>query len=108
MLFTKVRLKNKTDPKLQSGFLFLGTCRFHWTENDSELDCETAITRVDDNDPFMKNCALDGFLVLTESDIPGASLNSKQPQELNIHQLKRWLACRGAPVTGKKPDLVER
>jgi len=40
--------------------------------------------------------------MLTEADIPGASLNNKDPFELNILQLKRWLACHGAPLTGKK------
>jgi len=49
-----------------------------------------------------------GFELLSESDIPGASLDGKQPSELNLTQLKRWLACRGAPTNGKKPQLVER
>jgi len=44
--------------------------------------------------------------VLEESDIPGASLHGKKPRELNKMQLKRWLSCRGAPVTGKKSELV--
>ena len=48
-----------------------------------------------------------GLLLLTESDVPGASLNGKNPGELNVVQL-RWLACRGAPITGKKPELIER
>lgn len=42
--------------------------------------------------------------LLTEKDIPGASLHGKDPSELNVIQLKRWLICRGAPVTGKKPE----
>jgi len=46
--------------------------------------------------------------MLHESDIPGASLDDKSPSELNVTQLKRWLACRGAPVNGKKPELIER
>ena len=50
---------------------------------------------------------IDVFL-LDESDIPGASLNGKIPSELNVTQLKRWLACQGAPVNGKKPELIER
>jgi len=50
----------------------------------------------------------DDLPVFTEADIPGSSLNGKEPSELNIVQLKRWLACRGAPVSGKKPQLVER
>ena len=48
------------------------------------------------------------IIMLNETDIPGASLNGKAPSELNVVQLKRWLACRGAPVSGKKPELVER
>ena len=50
----------------------------------------------------------DDLPVFTEADIPGSSLNGKEPSELNVVQLKRWLACRGAPVSGKKPQLVER
>ena len=46
--------------------------------------------------------------VLEDSDIPGVSLNAKKPCELNITQLKRWLSCQGAPVTGKKAELIER
>ena len=67
---------------------------------------EGSHNRKDDDDPFQKNCPSDNFLVLIESDIPGASLNGKTPQQLNVHQLKRWLACRGAPLKGKKPDKV--
>ena len=50
----------------------------------------------------------DDFAVLTENDVPGSALNGKQPHELNILQLKRWLACRGAPITGNKLELIER
>ena len=46
---------------------------------------------------------LDYNILLTEADIPGASLDGKHPEELNFPQLKRWLACQGAPVSGKKP-----
>ena len=48
------------------------------------------------------------LLLLTESDIPGASLNGKDPSELNVVQLRQWLACHGAPSAGKKPKLIER
>ena len=48
------------------------------------------------------------FCLLEERDIPGAFLNGKKPLELNVTQLKRWLTCQGAPVTGKKAELVER
>lgn len=52
--------------------------------------------------------SLDDDILLTETDIPGASLDGKHPTELNVAQLKRWLTCRGAPVSGKKPKLIER
>ena len=45
---------------------------------------------------------------LRECDIPGASLNGKKPAELNVVQLRRWLACRGAPLSGRKAELIER
>ena len=48
------------------------------------------------------------ILLLTENDIPGASLDGKHPSELNVTQLKRWLVCQGAPVNGKKPELIDQ
>ena len=55
------------------------------------------------------DCQRTDVTLLDESDIAGASLNGKSPSELSVTQLKRWLACRGAPVTrGKKPELIER
>ena len=51
---------------------------------------------------------VDAIITLDESDIPGTSLNGKKPSQLNFTQLKRWLACCGAPPTGKKPKLMER
>jgi len=48
------------------------------------------------------------FELLRERDIPGASLDGKKPRKLNVAQLKRWLACRGVPTSGKKPQLIER
>jgi len=45
----------------------------------------------------------DSILLLT-----GSSVSGRNPAELNVIQLKRWLACRDAPVTGKKPQLIER
>lgn len=45
-----------------------------------------------------------------EDDLVGdfELLNGKTPRELNDHQLKRWLSCHGAPVSGKKPELIAR
>ena len=51
---------------------------------------------------------VDKIITLDECDIPGASLNGKKPSQLNVLQLKRWLACRGAPLAGRKPELIER
>ena len=50
----------------------------------------------------------DDVLLLTEKDVPGSSLSGKELAKLGIVQLKRWLTCRGAPVTGKKLQLIER
>ena len=48
--------------------------------------------------------------ILTENDIPGASLLGRKPEELSNSELKFWLKCRGD--TGKglktKAELVKR
>ena len=63
-------------------------------------------------DPYLNDLCvetdLEGVLLMTEKDIPGASLNGKDPSELQVVQLRRWLACRGAPTAGNKPELIER
>lgn len=43
-----------------------------------------------------------------ESDIPGASLCGRDPRQLKIPGLKRWLVCRGGSARGNKADLVAR
>ena len=65
---------------------------------------------IEDNENVVEEDESDqeDLLLLEESDIPGASLNGKQPCQLNVTELKRWLLCRGAPLTGKKPELIER
>lgn len=40
-----------------------------------------------------EDCQDIDVVLLDEYDIPGASLNGKSPSELNVTQLKRWLAC---------------
>ena len=61
-----------------------------------------------EKEPSLKEIDSRDIILLTEADVPGASLNNKDPSELNVTQLKRWLTCRGAPLTGKKPELIER
>ena len=46
--------------------------------------------------------------IFDEKDIPGASLNGRDPSYLKIPELKRWLLCRNASMKGKKADLVLR
>jgi len=45
---------------------------------------------------------------LRKEDIPGASLSGKSAEDLNVEQLKWWLACRGAHKSGRKAELVQR
>ena len=45
---------------------------------------------------------------ISKLDIPGTSLNGRNPADLTIPQLKQWLKCRNAPMKGKKADLVPR
>ena len=53
-------------------------------------------------------CFTDEIILFDEMDIPGASINGKKPCQLNVTQLKWWFACRGAPLSGRKPELIER
>ena len=48
--------------------------------------------------------------VLTEEDIPGASLHGRKPCELKNDELKFWLRCRGDRAKGlkTKAELVKR
>ena len=47
-------------------------------------------------------------VLLTQDDIPGASLGNQDPKQLTVKQLKFWLSCRGARTSGKKDELVAR
>ena len=48
-------------------------------------------------------------LVLTEEDIPGASLpDDRDLKSFNVSVLKCWLACRGPARSGNKPELIAR
>ena len=49
--------------------------------------------------------------VLTEADIPGASLEGRAPEALKVAELKFWLRCRGAVGLSKlktKNEYVQR
>ena len=48
--------------------------------------------------------------ILTEADIPGASLLGQKPSELKNEELKFWLRCRDDPAKGlkTKAELVRR
>ena len=46
--------------------------------------------------------ALSIQLLLSEDDIPGASLCGRSPANLKIDELRFWLKCRGDPSKGLK------
>ena len=45
--------------------------------------------------------------ILTEDDVPGASLKGRKPEQLKNDELKRWLRCRGTSVSGTCMQLLE-
>ena len=49
-------------------------------------------------------------VILTEDDIPGASLAGRNPCSLKNEELKFWLRCRGDSLKGlkTKAQLVKR
>jgi len=48
------------------------------------------------------------IVILDKCNRLGASLNGKTFSQFTVIQLKRWFACRGAPMSGRKPELIER
>ena len=46
--------------------------------------------------------------ILTEDDVPGASLKGRKPEQLKNDELKGWLRCRGEIVSGTRVQLLER
>ena len=46
------------------------------------------------------------MMALQEKDISGASLRGGDPSELKITEIKRWLACRDAPLKGRMADQL--
>ena len=48
-------------------------------------------------------------VILTEEDIPGASLQKRKPEILKDEELRRWLNCRsGGSVGENRVQLLER
>ena len=47
-------------------------------------------------------------VILTEEDIPGASLQKRKPENRKNEELRRWLKCRGGSVGGNRVQLFER
>ena len=46
---------------------------------------------------------------LNEEDIAGAFLQGRNPKDLTVPELKRWLSCRkGVKLAGNKRSLAER
>ena len=46
--------------------------------------------------------------ILTEDDVPGASLKGRKAEQLKNNELKHWLKCRGASVSGTCMQLLQR
>ena len=47
------------------------------------------------------------LICLHEEDVPGASLNGCEPNQLHVVELKRRLKFRAATTVGKKQNLVK-
>ena len=41
-------------------------------------------------------------MVLFKADVPGASLNGRNPADLTVSQLKHWLQCHDASTNGEE------
>ena len=41
-----------------------------------------------------------------KGDVPGSSLNGRNPEHLKVAELKYWLTSKGLSTKGKKADIV--
>ena len=59
---------------------------------------------------MMATSSSSNAIILTENDIPGASLLGRKPEELSNSELKFWLKCRCDMGKGlkTKAELVKR
>ena len=46
--------------------------------------------------------------ILTEDDVPGASLKGRKTEQFKNDELKRWLKRRGASVSGTRIQVPQR
>ena len=46
--------------------------------------------------------------ILTEDDVPGASLKGRKTEQFENDELKRWLKRRGASVSGTRMQLLQK
>ena len=53
-------------------------------------------------------CTLKLEYKVMKSDTPGTSLKGREPNDLTVPELKRWLSCCGGIVRGTKADLVKQ
>lgn len=81
----------------QIRLLYMNQCKCCYCEKRNEQKTNTLDDIAED----------DGDSGVIETDVPGASLNGKKPCQLTIARLKCWLACRGAPLSRRKPEFIE-
>ena len=68
---------------------------------------EISSEKNDLHDNEMDDMITDDNVVLEETDIPGAML-LKPVEQCSVAILKRWLLCRGAKISGRKSELIQR
>ena len=69
----------------------------------TEPSCELAASSSQNSLP---GCS--SLVCVHEEDVPGASLNGREPSQLHVVELKHWSKCRAATTVGKKQDLVKQ
>ena len=76
-----------------------------WLKHQIKARKASSVSNMAATPPTSTNVA-----VLSENDIPGASLCGRKPSELKNEELKFWLRCRGDPAKGlkTKAELVKR
>ena len=81
--------------------VFINGCRAEWPGFEC-LKARLGRPRTDHKTKQKRASDENARVILTEDDIPGASLAGRNPSSLTNEELKFWLRCRGDLLKGLK------
>ena len=80
------------------------SCEFAASSSKTSLPGDSFIA-ANSSQNSLPGCS--SLVYLHEEDVPGGSVNRREPSQLHVVELKRWLKCTAATTVGKKQDVVK-